>query len=121
LSSLTKKQDTKFHWTPEAQTAFVKLKEALCLVPVLAFPQPGQLYTLDTDASDVAVGAALSQVVDGEERPIAFFHEYWDVVNKAIVLPITNYWQLFWRYNIFAIICWEPQFFCARTMPVSNG
>ena len=28
---------------------------------------------LDTDASDVAVGAVLSQVVGGVERPIAFF------------------------------------------------
>ena len=50
-----------------------RLKEALCLVPVLSFPQPGQQCILDTDASDVAVGAVLSQLVQGEERPIAFF------------------------------------------------
>ena len=43
------------------------------LVPVLSFPQPGQPCILDTDASDVAVGAVLSQLVQGEERPIAFF------------------------------------------------
>jgi len=73
LSSLTRKQDSKFHWTLEAQVAFEKLKEALCLVPVLSFPQPGQPCILDTDASDVAVGAVLSQQVQGEERPIAFF------------------------------------------------
>jgi len=35
---------------------------------------------LDTDASDVAVGAVLSQVVEGQERPIAFFSR---VMNKA--------------------------------------
>jgi len=63
LSSLTKKQDVKFHWT----------SEALCLVPVLSFPQPGQPCILDTDASHVAIGAVLSQFVDGEECPIAFF------------------------------------------------
>ena len=73
LSSLTKKLDGKFHWTLEAQIAFDKLKEALCLVPVLSFPQLGQPCILDTDASDVAVGAVLSQQVQGEERPIAFF------------------------------------------------
>jgi len=63
LSSLTKKQDSKFYWTAEAQVAFDKLKEALCLVPVLSFPQAGQPCILDTDASDFAVGAVLSQLV----------------------------------------------------------
>ena len=28
---------------------------------------------MDTDASEAAVGAVLSQIQDGEERPIAYF------------------------------------------------
>jgi len=47
----------------------------------LAFPVPGVPYILDTDASDVAVGAVLSQVVDGVERPIAFYSR---IVNFAL-------------------------------------
>ena len=39
----------------------------------LAFPIVGLPCILDTDASDVAVGAVLSQVIDGREQPIAFF------------------------------------------------
>jgi len=35
---------------------------------------------LDTDASDVALGGVLSQMVDGVERPIAFFSR---VMNSA--------------------------------------
>ena len=27
---------------------------------------------IDTDASETALGAVLSQIIDGEERPIAF-------------------------------------------------
>jgi len=73
LSNLTKKQTGKFRWTPEAQKAFDTLKQLLCTVPILAFPQPGVPCILDTDASDVAVGAVLSQNIDGIERPIAFF------------------------------------------------
>jgi len=73
LSNLTKKQLGKFKWTPEAQKAFDALKEALCTVPILAFPQPGVPCILDTDASDVAVGAVLCQMVHGIKRPIAFF------------------------------------------------
>jgi len=33
----------------------------------------GLACILNTDASDVAVGAVLSQRIDGIERPIAFF------------------------------------------------
>jgi len=37
------------------------------------YPLPDLPCILDTDASDVAVGAVLSQVINGVERPIAFF------------------------------------------------
>jgi len=39
----------------------------------LAFPHPDKTCILDTDASDVAIGAVLSQVIDGTEHPIAFY------------------------------------------------
>ena len=72
LSRLTRKQ-AKFEWTREAQEAFDRLKKALVEATSLAFPYPNRPCILDTDASDVAVGAVLSQKIDGVERPIAFF------------------------------------------------
>jgi len=63
----------RFEWTDEAQQAFDALKKALIEATSLAFPLPREPCILDTDASDVAVGAVLSQKVDGVERPIAFF------------------------------------------------
>ncbi len=39
--------------------AFIKLKEALCKAPVLAYPDPDLPYVMDTDASNVAISAAL--------------------------------------------------------------
>jgi len=42
-------------------------------VPTLAFPYPDRPCILDTDSSDVAYGSVLSQIVHGQERPIAFF------------------------------------------------
>ena len=56
LSKLTGK-GTTFRWTQEAQTAFEKLKQALINTVTLVYPQPGQLFIVDTDASDVACGA----------------------------------------------------------------
>jgi len=72
LTRLTRKL-ARFEWTDEAQQAFDALKKALIEATSLAFPLPREPCILDTDASDVAVGAVLSQKVDGVERPIAFF------------------------------------------------
>ena len=79
LTRLTKK-NTIFKWTDEAELAFCRLKQALLDASTLAFPVPGLPCILDTDASDVAVGAVLSQVVDGVERPIAFYSR---IMNSA--------------------------------------
>ena len=62
----------RFEWTEEAQQSFETLKKALVEATSLAFPVPQEPCVLDTDASDVAVGAVLSQKIDGMERPIAF-------------------------------------------------
>ena len=72
LTRLTKK-GTKFTWTDEADAAFQKLKQCMLEVPTLSFPYPNRPCILDTDSSDVAYGSVLSQIVDGHERPIAFF------------------------------------------------
>jgi len=69
LSRLTRKHNT-FNWTDETST--------------LEYPGPDISCILDTDASDVAVGGALSQVTDGKERPIAF-------VSKMLNGPQKNY------------------------------
>jgi len=79
LTRLTRKGCT-FVWADEAQEAFLRLKSALVDAATLAFPQPDLPCILDSDASDVAIGAVLSQVINGEERPIAFFSR---VLNPA--------------------------------------
>jgi len=79
LSALIKK-GVRFNWSPEAQQAFERLKHALAETVTLAYPQSNQTFILDTDASDVAIGAILSITVDGVERPIAFF---WRVMNSS--------------------------------------
>ncbi len=56
----------------EQEDAFIKLKEALCKAPVLAYPDPDLPYVVETDASNLAIGAVLSQVQDGEEKVIMY-------------------------------------------------
>jgi len=79
LTRLTEK-NTIFKWTDEVELAYCRLKQALLDANALAFPVPGLPCILDTDTSDVAVGTVLSQVVDGVERPIAFYSR---IMNSA--------------------------------------
>ncbi len=72
LHKLTEKT-MQFKWTPQCQEAFDQLKRQLTTAPVLAFPDYTCPFTLDTDASDVGIGAVLSQSDDkGKERVVAF-------------------------------------------------
>ena len=56
----------------ECQVAFERLKELLTSAPVLAYPQGDAPFILDTDASNHGIGAILSQIQDGVERPIVY-------------------------------------------------
>lgn len=74
LTELTKIK-VKFRWTVEAEEAFLKLKAALVSAPVLAMPDYSKPFSIATDASDVAIGAVLTQEIDGEEHPICYFSQ----------------------------------------------
>jgi len=62
----------KFLLTPEAQQSFDRLTVKLTSQPILAMPQDEGEMILDTDASDTAIGAVLSQKQGGYERVIAY-------------------------------------------------
>lgn len=62
----------KFVWRTEHEEAFQQIKEALTQAPVLGLPNKRDPFILDTDASDIAIGAVVSQVQKGEEKVIAY-------------------------------------------------
>ena len=72
LTKCLKKDAPICHTAPEFVDACNKLKEIISSDQVLAYPRLDQPFILTTDASDHAVGAVLSQIQDGVERPIAF-------------------------------------------------
>ena len=65
-------KDQRFKWTAECSEAFNRLKHLLVTAPILAHPDFNQPFILDTDASNHAIGAVLSQRIDGKERVIAY-------------------------------------------------
>ena len=60
LHNLTKK-GAVFEWTPECETAFQQLKQALTSAPILVAPCDEGQYVLDTDASDTVLGTVLQE------------------------------------------------------------
>jgi len=70
---LRKKQPEQVQWTPECEAAFEQLKANLTHTPVLKVPEVNKPYIVYTDASDVGLGAVLSQLGDDEnQHPIAY-------------------------------------------------
>ena len=57
LTDLLKKD--VFAWTPTAECAFEKLKQAMCTTPVLAMPDFSKPFTIESDACDNGLGVFL--------------------------------------------------------------
>jgi hypothetical protein len=79
LTKLTK-QKQSFQWTPEVEAAFQRLKRALCAATILAYPQPGESFIVDTDAHNIGIEGVLFQVQDRQEQVIACYSK---TLNKA--------------------------------------
>ena len=71
LINLTRK-GTAFCWEAEQEEAFNGLKQKLISAPILGYPRAEGKFILDTDASQCAIGAVLSQEQDGKETVIAY-------------------------------------------------
>ncbi|EGN91147.1 hypothetical protein SERLA73DRAFT_157591, partial [Serpula lacrymans var. lacrymans S7.3] len=82
LTVLTGKVD--WTWKDEQETSFETLKKTLTTAPTLAIPNDDDPFKLETDASDFAVGAVLSQKQNDKFRPIAF-------LSKALTPAERNY------------------------------
>ena len=62
------RKDTKFDWATDCDTAFNQMKNALVHAPILAMPNCDANFVVETNASDVSVGAVLMQ----HDWPVAF-------------------------------------------------
>jgi len=94
----------KFSWNEQCQNAFNELKHVLSSSPLLSFPKEEEEFIFDTDASNIGVGAVLSQRQEGKERTIAYFSR---VLNKAErnycvtrreLLAIVDFFKFFRHY-----------------------
>ena len=72
----------KLEWTTDCQEAFDNLKRAFTNSPILSYPQPNGKFILDTAASNCGMGAALSQIQEGQEKVISYFSKTFSATEK---------------------------------------
>ena len=72
LTDITKK-DIGFTWGQDQQKAFDTLKKACADPPVLCTFQANEPARIETDASDLAIGACLCQIKDQKWHPVAYY------------------------------------------------
>ena len=74
LNNLLKK-NVKYIWSFEIQSAFDLIKSKFSSAPVLAYPNRELPFIVETDSSNFAIGAILSQKLpkDNKVHPVAFF------------------------------------------------
>ena len=89
------REGVKFIWSVECQEALDTLKRLMLADPILCYPDLNEPFLVFTDASDVALGAVLAQLVEEEQRPIAFAsrtiqkHEaHWAVTEKEALAVV---------------------------------
>jgi len=61
----------KLFWLESQQKAFIELKDYLCLARVLSLPDLQQPFEVETDASNYAIGAVLTE----HKHPVAYHSE----------------------------------------------
>lgn len=106
LSQLLQKDG--FCWSDQANISFINLKTALCSTPVLALPDFDQSFTVETDASNVGIGAVLMQ----NNHPICFLsrslgpkHQSLSVYEKELmqVVHAVQTWHAYLAHRPFII------------------
>ena len=85
------KEDIEFVWDEQTEAALKKIKELIASQPVLTFFDPKKEVTLEVDASQTGLGAAIMQ----ETKPVAF-------ASKALTATEQNYAQI--EKELYAIL-----------------
>jgi hypothetical protein len=67
-----KKKNAKFHWCTECEKSFKSIKNAICSDTILHFPDYSQPFYVQTDASDLGLGACIYQIINGKIKIISF-------------------------------------------------
>eukprot|EP00253_Pinus_taeda_P027714 PITA_27714 len=97
ITSLQKKGKL-FHWTPNCQKSFKKLKHLLTTAPILSIANPNKDYVVCTDASKEGLGGVLMQegrVISYESRKLKEHEQKYSAydLELAVVIHALKMWR----------------------------
>ncbi len=72
---IKKSRPNQVQWTEPAEKAFIKLKESLSEGPILRCPDFETLFIVQTDASELGLGAVLMQEEEGVRYPVVYLSQ----------------------------------------------
>lgn len=129
LNNLLRK-GVEFCWTAEAEVAYLDLKSRLASRPILRSPDFSLPFSLAVDASNIAIGANLFQIVDNIEHPICYFSKKLDkhqqrysTIEKealALVLAVRNFSVYFGSQPVTVLSDHSPLQFIQRMANYNN-
>ena len=101
VGNLSKKEP--FCWTPAAELAFVRLKEALCSDSVLRLPRQTEPFTVFTDASWTSLGCVLCQKdpIDGKLHPCAYGSRKFNSTEINYSTPLKELIAIIYALNLW--------------------
>ena len=66
------KKNVTFEWNYKHKKKFLELKKHLTEAPFLKYSDPSKPYQLETDVSDMEIGAVLYILTPQEYKPVAY-------------------------------------------------
>lgn len=78
------KKGSHFHWTTEHDSAFQFIKEKIINASLLYHPDRSKEFYIQADASAIAIGGRLFQIINNNEHTIAF-------ISRKLTQPEINY------------------------------
>lgn len=100
-----KKKAKDFEWGEDQQDAFEDLKQKLISAPILCYPDMSKEFFIETDASDIGIGAILSQnhKEEGEfiRLPVAFASKSLSKAERNYSTSEREGWAVVWSVKHF--------------------
>ncbi|XP_050066100.1 uncharacterized protein LOC126555184 [Aphis gossypii] len=100
LASQVKKRDGPLQWTDDTSAVFAACRQALADTARLAHLDQNAPLRLNTDASNLAVGAVLEQHVNDQWQPLGFFSKNSRPPSKSTARTTESCSPPFWEHAI---------------------
>ena len=85
---------SQFNWTDESEAAFKRLKNAVCSSHILPYPQSSGIFDLDTDASNIGVGAYCHRCRTRKKKSSSTSAAYFRNPRRTTMLRGRGCWRL---------------------------